>query len=146
MKRTFIILTFLISIIYSQIPEKRIVAEWEPALGTMIRWPLGIPTGLVIELANEDILYVLVETNNQQNQATNNFNNWGVNIDNVVFINTDTYSHWTIDHGPQFIIGEGYWKVVDQQFNGYPVENGCEYEENECDESMVLYDCDGIEF
>ncbi len=110
----------------SQIPDKRIVAEWEPAIGTMIRWPLGIPSDLVVELASDDILYVLVETNNQENQATNNFNNWGVNIDNVVFINTDTYSHWTRDYGPQFVIGEEYWKVVNQHFNGYPVENGCQ--------------------
>jgi len=112
--------------VLSEIPDRRVVAEWEPALGTMIRWPLGIPSDLVIELASEAILYVLVETNNQQNQATNNFNNWGINIDNVVFINTDTYSHWTRDHGPQFIIGNDYWKVVNQEFNGYPEESGCE--------------------
>ena len=137
--------------LFSEIPEKRVVAEWEPALGTMIRWPLGIPSDLVVELAIDDFLYVLVETNNQQNQALNSFNNWGVNIDNVVFINTDTYSHWTRDHGPQFIIGEGYWKVVDQQFNGYPVENGCESNSEgdglaDCDEEMILLDCIGTEF
>ena len=131
---SLIILTFGLT----EIPEYRVVAEWEPALGTMIRWPLGIPTDLVVELASENILYVLVETNNQQNQATNSFNNWGIDIDNVVFINTDTYSHWTRDHGPQFVIGEDYWKVVNQQFNGYPIENGCEFE---CDENMILYDC-----
>ena len=118
MKKILIIL--LLAQLYSQIPDRRVVAEWEPALGTMISWPLGIPSDLVIELANENILYVLVETNNQQNQATNNFNNWGVDPDNVVFINTENYSHWTRDHGPQFVIGEGYWKVVDQYFNGYP--------------------------
>ncbi|MBT7378106.1 MAG: hypothetical protein HN820_08130, partial [Candidatus Marinimicrobia bacterium] len=127
----------------AEIPEYRVVAEWEPALGTIVRWPLGIPSDLVIELASEDILYVLVETNNQQNQATNSFNNWGVNFENVIFINTDTYSHWTRDHGPQFVIGEDYWKVVDQQFNGYPVENGCEVT---CDEEMILVDCAGNEF
>jgi len=124
MKKIIIILFLCLS--YSEIPDKRVVAEWETALGTMISWPLGIPSDLVIELANEEILYVLVETNNQQNQATNNFNNWGVNFDNVVFIDTDTYSHWTRDYGPQFVIGEDYWKVVNQQFNGYPEENGCE--------------------
>ena len=75
--------------LFAQIPDYRVVAEWEPALGTMIRWPLGIPSDLVVELAEDDIIYVLVETNNQQNQATNNFNNWGVNFDNVVFISTD---------------------------------------------------------
>jgi len=133
----------LLTVLMAEIPEYRVVAEWEPALGTIIRWPLGISSGLVIELANENILYVLVETNNQQNQATNSFNNWGVNFENVVFINTDTYSHWTRDHGPKFVIGEDYWKVVNQQFNGYPVENGCEFE---CDEEMIFFDCVGTEF
>ena len=140
------ILFILLSLLFSNIPDRRVVAEWEPALGTMIRWPLGIPSSLVVELASDDILYVLVETNNQQNQATNNFNNWGVNIENVVFIYTETYSHWTRDHGPQFIIGQDYWKVVNQEFNGYPVESGCEYEQQECDESMILFDCVGNEF
>jgi agmatine/peptidylarginine deiminase len=140
--KIYIVSTFL-TVLIAEIPEYRVVAEWEPALGTIIRWPLGIPSDLVIELASEDILYVLVETNNQQNQATNSFNNWGVDFANVVFINTDTYSHWTRDHGPQFVIGEDYWKVVNQQFNGYPVENGCEFT---CDEEMILVDCVGNEF
>ena len=69
MKKILIII--LLTLLYSEIPDRRVVAEWEPALGTIIRWPLGIPSDLVIELASEDILYVLVETNNQQNQATN---------------------------------------------------------------------------
>jgi len=141
MRKILIILFLALS--YSEVPDRRVVAEWEPALGTIIRWPLGIPTDLVIELADENILYVLVETNNQQNQAINSFNNWEVNVENVVFINTDTYSHWTRDHGPQFVIGEDYWKVVNQQFNGYPVETGCEFE---CDEEMILFDCIGTEF
>ena len=144
--RKFLFISILLATsLYSDIPERRIVAEWEPALGTMIRWPLGIPTDLVVELASENILYVLVETNNQQNQATNNFNNWGIDLDNVVFIFTETYSHWTRDHGPQFLIGIDHWEVVDQQFNGYPVENGCNYDQ-ECDESMILFDCIGTEF
>ena len=127
----------LFSLLFSEIPDRRVVAEWEPAIGTMIRWPLGIPSELVVELASEDILFVLVETENQENQVINSFNNWGINLENVVFIYTDTYSHWTRDHGPQFVIGENYWKVVNQQFNGYPEEAGCE---DECDDSMVLFE------
>ena len=42
---------FYVSFLSCQIPEKRVIAEWEPALGTMIRWPLGIPSDLVVELA-----------------------------------------------------------------------------------------------
>ena len=143
MSKILTIVIVFITILHCEIPERRIVAEWEPAIGTMIRWPLGIPSDLVVELASEDILYVLVETNYQQSQATNSFNEWDINLENVVFINTDTYSHWTRDYGPQYAIGNDYWRVVNQQFDGYPVEYGCEVE---CDDIMVLSDCIGTEF
>ena len=55
------LLILLFGISFTNIPEQRIVAEWEPAIGTMIRWPLGIPSDLVVELASDDVLYVLVE-------------------------------------------------------------------------------------
>ena len=138
-----IINIFLFVLLSGQIPESRVVAEWEPALGTMIRWPLGIPSDLVIELSQEDKLYVLVENSNQENAARNSFNSWNVSMDNVVFIYTSTYSHWTRDHGPQFLIGENSWKVVNQQFNGYPEEPGCV---EQCDPLMIMFDCSGTEF
>ena len=119
------LLLLFVNLIFSNIPDKRVVAEWESALGTMIRWPLGIPSDLVVELASDEILYVLVETLNQQNQATNSFISWDIDMSNVEFVFTDTYSHWTRDHGPQFLIGENHWEVVNQQFNGYPEESGC---------------------
>ena len=106
MYKTLIIVTTFTVLLHSQIPDKRIVPEWEPTLGTMIRWPLGIPSDLVIELASENLIYVLLETNYEQSQATSSFNNLGIDLDNVVFVNTDTYSHWTRDYGPQFAIGE----------------------------------------
>jgi len=109
----------------------------------MIRWPLGIPSDLVVELSDEDMLYVLVENSNQENAARNNFNSWNVDMENVVFIYTSTYSHWTRDHGPQFLIGENSWQVVNQQFNGYPEEPGCV---EQCEPEMVLFDCAGSEF
>ena len=78
MKKILIYLIF--SLLIADIPERRVIAEWEPAIGTMIRWPLGIPSDLVVELASDDILYVLIENNFQQNSALNNFNQWGVNL------------------------------------------------------------------
>jgi len=144
--KKILFLTMFLCLLFSTIPDKRIIAEWEPALGTMIRWPLGIPSDLVAELAEDDLVYVLVENINQENQARNSFNNWDVNLDNVVFIYTSTYSHWTRDHGPQFLIGLDHWEVVNQQFDGYPVESGCDYEGQTCDESMILFDCQGTEF
>ena len=82
MKKNLFLIIVSLSI-QASIPEYRVVAEWEPAIGTMIRWPLGIPSNLVVELASDDILYVLVENNFQQNSALNNFNQWGVNTSNV---------------------------------------------------------------
>jgi len=145
--KKFLFLIVLSLSIKASIPDYRVVAEWEPAMGTMIRWPLGIPSDLVIELASDDILYVLIENNFQQNAALNNFNQWGVNISNVQFIYTQTYSHWTRDHGPEFMIGENYWEVINQQFNGYPENYGCDYDPgNNCDDNMILTDCVGVEF
>ena len=126
MRFNFLIIISLFNFLFSEIPERRVVAEWEPALGSMIRWPLGIPLDLVVELAEDDILYVLVENSTQQNLAQNSFNSFNVNMSNVQFIFTETYSHWTRDHGPKFLIGENHWEVINQQFNGYPVESGCE--------------------
>ena len=137
---TIIILSALLN---AQIPQKRIVAEWEPAIGTIIRWPLGIPSDLVVELASNDILYVLVESSWQENSARDSFTNWDIDLSNIEFIYTQTYSHWTRDHGPQFIIGKDYWRVVNQIFDGYPEEPGCL---DECDEDMLLSDCSGFEF
>ena len=57
MKR--ILFSIVLSISFANIPDYRVVAEWESAVGTMIRWPLGIPSDLVVELASDDMLYVL---------------------------------------------------------------------------------------
>ena len=84
-----LILTFL----FCQIPERRVVAEWENSIGTMIRWPLGIPMDLVSELAEDDKLFVLVENLNQQNLAINSFNSYQINISNVEFVISESYSH-----------------------------------------------------
>ena len=143
-----VLILLALSLSIGNIPERRVVAEWEPAIGTMIRWPVGIPSDLVVELASEDILYVLVQNTNQQSSALNSFINWGVNTSNVEFIFTETYSHWTRDYGPEFLIGENHFEVINQQFNGYPENYGCNLddEQTDCDENMSLTDCMGIEF
>ena len=99
----------------------RMCAEWEPAWGTLIRWPLAIPMELVKELAEDDSVYVLVENSSQQSSALSLFNSWNVNTDYCQFIYADTYSCWTRDWGPQFAFdGDGNWGIVDPIFEGYP--------------------------
>jgi agmatine/peptidylarginine deiminase len=102
-------------------PPVRMVAEWEPASGTLVRWPLGIPSELVQELAADDTLYVLVADTGSQNSAAYTFSSWDVNMDHVVFIEAPTDSHWTRDWGPVSVFGgSGEWGIVDFIFEGYP--------------------------
>ena len=115
----------------SDLPEPvRLCAEWEPARGTLIRWPLGIPWELVSGLAADDSLYVLVDNAYQQSQAEAAFDDQGVNLDNCRFFQIETYSHWTRDWGPHsvFVGADGEWGIIDPVFDGYPWVPGGPYE------------------
>lgn len=122
-KYLFIVLIILqfFAIFCQPAPQVRMIAEWEPAIGTLIRWPLGIPSNLVVELAQDDSIYVLVETLAEKQQAEIAFLNWGVPIYHTNFIFADTYSHWTRDWGPQCLFdGNKEFGILDPMFDGYP--------------------------
>lgn len=115
----------------------RMIAEWEPAWGTLIRWPLGFPMELAVELAEDDTLYTLVEGTSGENQARNAFTSAGVRMEHVRFIRTQTYSMWTRDWGPQCVFGaDGQMGIVDPWFDGYPWVPGCSGREDVCGEPM----------
>ncbi|MBD3367989.1 MAG: hypothetical protein GF405_07440, partial [Candidatus Eisenbacteria bacterium] len=104
----------------------RMIAEWEPANGTLIRWPLGFPMELAVELAEDDTLYTLVEGQSGENQAKSAFQSAGIDMGMVRFIRTNTYSMWTRDWGPQCVFGsDGAMGIVDPWFDGYPWVPGC---------------------
>ncbi len=109
-------------------PPFRLAAEWEPSYGTLIRWPLGIPSELVVELARDDSLYVLLGNWAQQAEALDAFASWGVDTGHCRFIETPTYSHWTRDWGPHWgFDGSGECGIVDPVFDGYPWGPGGPY-------------------
>ncbi|MBO4723311.1 MAG: hypothetical protein J5629_10345, partial [Muribaculaceae bacterium] len=62
------------------------MAEFEPMQGVMIRYPLGIPVSLVKSLAENCQVYCIV-TSGQQSSARMTFNNAGVNINRVTYVN-----------------------------------------------------------
>ncbi len=99
----------------------RVIAEWEPAIGTLISWPLGIPQDLVVELASDDLLFVLVRNQQAENSARSTFSSWGIDLGQVEFIRTNVQTHWPRDWGPhQVFDGNGEWGVIDPIFEGYP--------------------------
>ncbi len=90
---------------YSQGIHNRTVAEWEPALGTLVVWPLSIPHKLAIELANDNHLFTMVENEDARKDAEKWFDEWNISSDNVTFIyaNQGVDAWWTRDWGPSAV-------------------------------------------
>lgn len=94
----------------------RFVAEFEPMQGVMIRYPLGIPVSLVADLANNCHVYCIVSSS-YQSSAQSSFQNAGVNMANVSFVNAPTDSYWVRDYGPWYIFEDRNPAIVDNIYN-----------------------------
>jgi len=89
------------------LPEahNRTAAEWEPALGALVVWPLGIPYTLAVELAKDSHLYTMVEDEATKAEAQEWFAKWGIDPSKVTFIFApqDVDAWWTRDWGPSAV-------------------------------------------
>jgi len=95
----------------------RNVAEWEPATGVLIRYPLGLPYALLRDLDDEVTLHVVVSSASQATAQTNLTNN-GVDMARVQFLVRPNDSIWTRDYGPWYVFdGAGALAVVDHTYN-----------------------------
>ena len=94
----------------------RFVAEFEPMQGVMIRYPLGIPTSLVAQLANNCRVYCIVSSS-YQSSAQSSFQSAGVNMSNVTFVNAASDSYWVRDYGPWYIFEDRNPAIVDNIYN-----------------------------
>lgn len=85
--------------------NNRAAAEWEPALGTMIVWPLSIPYKLVIELAKDNHLYTLVQNDSTKAIASKWYTVWGIDSSKNTFIYAPAGidSWWTRDWRPSAV-------------------------------------------
>jgi len=77
-------------------------SEFAPMQGVLVRYPLGISTTIVAEMA-EDVMVYCVVSSGYQTTAYNTFNNAGVNMSHVEFLIADTDTYWIRDYGPWFI-------------------------------------------
>jgi len=110
----------------------RNIAEFEPMQGVLIRYPFGISTSVIREMAEDVIVYCLVSSGSQ-NSAYNQMNNADVDMDNVEFILGSTDSYWTRDYGPWWVVdGNGDIGVVDFTYNRpRPNDNQAPYKVSE---------------
>jgi len=95
----------------------RNVAEWEPATGVIIRYPLGLPYNLLRDLDDDVTLHVVVSSgylsSAQSNLAAN-----GVDMGKVQFLVKPNDSIWTRDYGPWYVFdGNGDVGIVNHTYN-----------------------------
>ena len=96
----------------------RNIAEFEPMQGVIVRYPFGIPTSLVKEMADVVTVTTLVSSDWQKNTVKNAYQQAGVNMSNIDFITVNTDSYWTRDYSPWFIVdGNDEFGVVDFTYN-----------------------------
>ncbi len=138
--KTFFVPVFLLSFIVagSLFATNRMVAEWEPMRGVLIRHPFGVPVSLINEMAIDDTVYILVQNSSAQSQANAVLSHISVNMSHVRYITAPTNSHWTRDWGPHSIfVDDAVFGIADPIFNGYPWVPGRDYERPYEDDDAV---------
>ncbi|MBU1676284.1 agmatine deiminase family protein [bacterium] len=95
----------------------RNVAEWEPATGVLIRYPLGLPYDLLTDLDDDVTLHVVVSSG-YQSAAQSNLAANGVDMARVEFLVRANDSIWTRDYGPWYVFdGTGTLTIIDHTYN-----------------------------
>ncbi len=92
-------------------------AEWEPATGVLIRYPLGLPYNLLRDFDDQVTLHVIVSSSNQA-AAISNFTANGVDMAKVQWLVRNSDSIWTRDYGPEYVFnGNGDVAIIDHEYN-----------------------------
>lgn len=96
----------------------RNVAEFEHMEGVLVRYPLGISTSIIREMAEDVVVTTIVTGVSQENTVRNLYASAGVNLDHCNFLYHATDSYWTRDYGPWYITnGDGQFSIVDFPYN-----------------------------
>lgn len=101
----------------------RVAAEWEPALGALVAWPPMVPEELLVEIAEDDRLFLLVDDDAAQREAEAKLEDLGIDLEVVDFILVGDSSSlsWPRDWGPFALFdGEGMFHLADPRFLDYP--------------------------
>ncbi|MCK4302751.1 MAG: agmatine deiminase family protein [Candidatus Eisenbacteria sp.] len=98
----------------------RNVAEFERMQGVLIRYPLGIPYGLIAEMSVADTVFTLVANQAEEDQAAAQYASHGVNMSNARFIHALTDGIYTRDYGPWYILdGNGDAAIVNHTYEAW---------------------------
>jgi agmatine/peptidylarginine deiminase len=104
-------------------PARRVVAEWEPAIGTLVAHPFAVPPDLLQGLASEGRLFVLVRRDEAaERRAREQLRAAGVPDERVTLIATTTQTEWTRDYGAHTVAtADGSLLLVDADYVETPI-------------------------
>jgi len=92
-------------------------AEWEPCTGVLIRYPLGIPYGLITDF-DDDVTVHCIVSSGYLSTAKSNFVANGVDTSKVEWLVQSSNTIWVRDYGPWFVFnGSGDIGIVDHEYN-----------------------------
>jgi len=133
LRRNSLFLFLSLLVLSTQTTALVMCPEWFPASGTLVVYPFGVPDQLLIDLAEDDTLYVLAG-DQQQQDAADYLNSIGADPDNCLFLDIASYSHWTRDWGPQICLND-FWEaeIIDPMFSGYPWVSGGDFRNQDRD-------------
>lgn len=96
----------------------RNVEEFGNNDGVLIRYPFGIPTSLIKEMAKDARVTTIVANATEQTTVTNLYQSNGINLANCTFLLAPTNSYWTRDYGPWYVtFGNNEVGIVDFPYN-----------------------------
>ena len=96
------------------------VAEWEPATGVLVTYPLNIPIHLVAEMAEIVEIWSVVNNESNMQQALQEYLRAGIDTSNCHFLITGFWSTpWTRDFGPWYIFnGDDEQGIINNIYYG----------------------------
>ncbi len=100
------------------------VAEWEPATGVLITYPLWLPIELVAEMAEDVEVVTILADEAMMEQAIQEYVSGGVDTSNCSFLFLgETSEPWTRDCGPWYIFdGNDQQGLIDNLYVTTPSE------------------------
>lgn len=75
--------------------ERRVAAEWEPAVGVVVSWKLNVPHTLLQAIAKNDTIYLMVDNEDEKAVARESINAWGISESKVkYYVTQQGGSYW----------------------------------------------------
>ncbi len=98
----------------------RMIGQWEPARGAIIRYPWGIPNAMIEDLGDDDSLFVVVSSGNLSAAQSSLSRILGANL-KADYIITNSNTYWARDWGPISIFegpaNDRRIKLIDFDYN-----------------------------